>query len=204
MRLNYEKCLLEFEKYLAFGQYSADLAAGTAPPTHILEAPPAVRPPQGDCAQRVTLPELNHDSALSAVDIWTEVDLVDSLWDSILTPRLCSLQALLSQAEMLCRTLAVSCLLSTASMTALWLPYLLCALLSPHMSACTCQVFIVSLMACAGTGFMPGPPAQIQGTRASARLAAAGPNPFSAAGMLKICCLRLCKAITATYTTKPQ
>ena len=80
MRLNYEKCLLEFEKYLAFGQYSADLAAGTAPPTHILEAPPAVRPPQGDCAQCVTLPELNHDSAMSAGDIWTEFDLVDSLW----------------------------------------------------------------------------------------------------------------------------
>jgi len=80
MRLNYEKCLLEFEKYLAFGQYSADLAAGTAPPTHILEAPPAVRPPQGDCAQRVTLPELNHDCAVFAVDNWTEVDLVDSLW----------------------------------------------------------------------------------------------------------------------------
>ena len=47
MRLNYEKCLLEFEKYLAFGQYSADLAEGTAPPTHHLEAPPAVKPTQG-------------------------------------------------------------------------------------------------------------------------------------------------------------
>ena len=47
MRLNYEKCLLEFEKYLAFGRYSADLAEGTAPPTHHLEAPPAVKPTQG-------------------------------------------------------------------------------------------------------------------------------------------------------------
>lgn len=126
MRLNYEKCLLEFEKYLAFGQYSADLAAGTAPPTHILEAPPAVRPPQGDCAQRVTLPELNHESAVSAVDIWTEVDLVDSLWDSLSTPRLCSLhfalQALQSQDEKLCFALAVSRLLRSACMTALWLP----------------------------------------------------------------------------------
>ena len=91
MRLNYEKCLLEFEKYLAFGQYSADLAAGTAPPTHILEAPPAVRPPQGDCTQPLILLELNHDSAVYAVVVWTEVDLVDSLWDNLLTPRLCSL-----------------------------------------------------------------------------------------------------------------
>lgn len=66
MRLNYEKCLLEFEKYLAFGQYSADLAAGTAPPTHVLEAPPAVRPPQGDCAQRIPQAELNHDVLMSA------------------------------------------------------------------------------------------------------------------------------------------
>lgn len=47
MRLNYEKCLLEFERYLAFGRYSADLAEGTAPPTHHLEAPPAVKPTQG-------------------------------------------------------------------------------------------------------------------------------------------------------------
>lgn len=31
MRLNYEKCLLEFEVYLASGQYAQDLAAGTAP-----------------------------------------------------------------------------------------------------------------------------------------------------------------------------
>lgn len=47
MRLNYEKCLLEFERYLALGRYSADLAEGTAPPTHHLEAPPAVKPTQG-------------------------------------------------------------------------------------------------------------------------------------------------------------
>ena len=47
MRLNYEKCLLEFEKYLAFGRYSSDLAEGTAPPTHHLEAPPSVKPTQG-------------------------------------------------------------------------------------------------------------------------------------------------------------
>lgn len=31
MRLNYEKCLLEFEMYLASGQYTADLASGNAP-----------------------------------------------------------------------------------------------------------------------------------------------------------------------------
>ncbi|KAK9833054.1 hypothetical protein WJX74_005940 [Apatococcus lobatus] len=33
MRLNYEKCLLEFESYLASGQFAAELAAGSAP-TH--------------------------------------------------------------------------------------------------------------------------------------------------------------------------
>ena len=31
MRLNYERCLLDFENYLGSGQYAADLAAGTAP-----------------------------------------------------------------------------------------------------------------------------------------------------------------------------
>ncbi|KAK9851880.1 hypothetical protein WJX84_003835 [Apatococcus fuscideae] len=31
MRLNYEKCLLEFESYLASGQFAAELAAGSAP-----------------------------------------------------------------------------------------------------------------------------------------------------------------------------
>ena len=46
MRLNYEKCLLDFEKYLASGRYNADLAVGTAPPTDVLEAPPTVRPNQ--------------------------------------------------------------------------------------------------------------------------------------------------------------
>ena len=53
MRLNYEKCLLEFEMYLASGQYAADLAAGTAPsPDSITHhnsskiwAPPGFRPP---------------------------------------------------------------------------------------------------------------------------------------------------------------
>ena len=46
MRLNYEKCLLDFEKYLASGRYNADLAVGTAPPTDVLEAPPTVKPNQ--------------------------------------------------------------------------------------------------------------------------------------------------------------
>ena len=55
MRLNYEKCLLEFEKYLAFGQYSADLAAGTAPPTHLLEAAPAIKPTQGEPGHHAAL-----------------------------------------------------------------------------------------------------------------------------------------------------
>ena len=31
MRLNYEKCLLEFEMYLASGQYEVDLSVGNAP-----------------------------------------------------------------------------------------------------------------------------------------------------------------------------
>ena len=31
MRLNYERCLLDFENYLGSGQYAADLAAGSAP-----------------------------------------------------------------------------------------------------------------------------------------------------------------------------
>jgi hypothetical protein len=31
MRLNYERCLLDFENYLASGQYEADVAAGRAP-----------------------------------------------------------------------------------------------------------------------------------------------------------------------------
>lgn len=44
------------------------------------------------------------------------------------------------------------------------------------------DVLMVVFVTFTGTGFMPGPAAPIQGTRASARLAAAGPNPFSAAG----------------------
>ncbi len=36
MRLNYEKCLLEFESYLASGQFAAELAAGSAPAHHSL------------------------------------------------------------------------------------------------------------------------------------------------------------------------
>ena len=36
MRVNYEKCLLDFEHYLASGQYAADVAAGVAPsPDHV-------------------------------------------------------------------------------------------------------------------------------------------------------------------------
>ncbi len=31
MRLNYERCLLDFENYLGSGQYAGDLAAGAAP-----------------------------------------------------------------------------------------------------------------------------------------------------------------------------
>ena len=60
MRLNYEKCLLEFEKYLAFGRYSADLAEGTAPPTHHLEAPAAIKPTQGHHFIAVSPKTLTH------------------------------------------------------------------------------------------------------------------------------------------------
>ena len=36
MRLNYERCLLEFEHYISNGQYLADLAANEAPsPDHM-------------------------------------------------------------------------------------------------------------------------------------------------------------------------
>ncbi|KAG7673970.1 hypothetical protein Ndes2526B_g02554 [Nannochloris sp. 'desiccata'] len=39
MRLNYERCLLDFENYLASGQYEADVKAGTAPVhTHLTDA----------------------------------------------------------------------------------------------------------------------------------------------------------------------
>lgn len=38
MRLNYERCLLDFENYLACGQYEVDLAAGRAPAhTHLTD-----------------------------------------------------------------------------------------------------------------------------------------------------------------------
>lgn len=50
MRLNYEKCLLDFEKYLTSGRYTADLAVGTAPPTDVLEPAPAIKPSQGGAA----------------------------------------------------------------------------------------------------------------------------------------------------------
>lgn len=56
MRLNYEKCLLDFEQYLASGRYNADLAVGTAPPTDVLEAPPAVKPSHGGFAAMATEP----------------------------------------------------------------------------------------------------------------------------------------------------
>lgn len=52
----------------------------------------------------------------------------------------------------------------------------------PFLHAGMTDVLVVMVVMFAGTGFMPGPAAPIQGTRASARLAAAGPNPFSAAG----------------------
>ena len=42
MRLNYEKCLLEFEGYLASGQYDIDVSMGTAPNPY--EARPAALP----------------------------------------------------------------------------------------------------------------------------------------------------------------
>ena len=43
---------------------------------------------------------------------------------------------------------------------------------------------------CAGVGggFIPGLSVPVQGVRSSARLAAAGPNPFSAAGMTLLSC----------------
>lgn len=62
MRLNYEKCLLDFERYLASGRYNADLAVGTAPPSDVLEAPPAVRPSQGGFAAVASEP---HQSGYS-------------------------------------------------------------------------------------------------------------------------------------------
>ncbi|KAL4434798.1 hypothetical protein ABPG77_005325 [Micractinium sp. CCAP 211/92] len=39
MRLNYERCLLDFESYLACGQYERDLAAGCAPESEFLTDP---------------------------------------------------------------------------------------------------------------------------------------------------------------------
>jgi len=40
MRLNYERCLLDFENYLASGQYEADVKAGRAPVhTHLTDVP---------------------------------------------------------------------------------------------------------------------------------------------------------------------
>ena len=66
---------------------------------------------------------------------------------------------------------------------AVWL--LVTALAGSHthfLHAGMADVLVVMIVMFAGTGFMPGPAAPIQGTRASARLAAAGPNPFSAAG----------------------
>lgn len=42
MRVNYERCLLEFEHYISNGQYLADLAASKAPsPDHVQHAPPS-------------------------------------------------------------------------------------------------------------------------------------------------------------------
>lgn len=43
MRLNYERCLLEFEHYISNGQYLADLAANQAPsPDHMQAAVPSM------------------------------------------------------------------------------------------------------------------------------------------------------------------
>ena len=39
MRLNYERCLLEFEHYLASGQYSTELAANEAPSADVVQQP---------------------------------------------------------------------------------------------------------------------------------------------------------------------
>lgn len=43
MRLNYERCLLEFEHYLATGQYPSDLAAGQAPSADVMQQPATAR-----------------------------------------------------------------------------------------------------------------------------------------------------------------
>ncbi|KAL4423903.1 hypothetical protein ABPG75_001204 [Micractinium tetrahymenae] len=43
MRLNYERCLLDFESYLACGQYERDLAAGCAPESEFLTDPARTR-----------------------------------------------------------------------------------------------------------------------------------------------------------------
>ncbi len=40
MRLNYERCLLEFEHYISNGQYLADLAANAAPSPDNMQHPP--------------------------------------------------------------------------------------------------------------------------------------------------------------------
>ena len=41
MRSNYERCLLEFENYVASGQYEADVTAGRAP-AHMYLMDPAI------------------------------------------------------------------------------------------------------------------------------------------------------------------
>ena len=44
MRLNYERCLLEFEHYLASGQYLAELAADQAPSPDFVQQAPKAQP----------------------------------------------------------------------------------------------------------------------------------------------------------------
>ena len=45
MRLNYEKCLLEFEHYLASGDYADQLAVGTAPSPDMMQHAPKAQAP---------------------------------------------------------------------------------------------------------------------------------------------------------------
>jgi hypothetical protein len=67
MRLNYERCLLEFEGYLAAGAFSADLADGRAPRSDE-EAPyePRPAPPRSRAAAAAGAPPPPPDAAAAA------------------------------------------------------------------------------------------------------------------------------------------
>lgn len=82
MRLNYERCLLDFENYLGSGQYAADLAAGTAPHhTSVTEPqrnfghlPPPDMGAEGDAggtAANMVLPNPNTASERRAGTAWS-------------------------------------------------------------------------------------------------------------------------------------